>query len=81
MITSVKVFLSSMLGSNLSIGISQGIHSHSNNSWNGNYSVEVIEGTLALRNFMSMTNQQYLTTSEEVTKDICDTYIDTYLKR
>lgn len=79
--TSIKIFLSNMLGSGLSIGISQGTYSHSNNSWNGNYSVEVIEGTLALRNFMSMTNRQCLTNSEEIAKDIWETYIDPYLKR
>ena len=79
--TSIKIFLSNMLDSNLSIGISQGIHSTSNNSWNGNYSVEVIDGTLVLRNFMSMTNRQCLTNSEEVVKDIWDTYIDPYLRR
>lgn len=79
--TSIKIFLSNMLGSSLSIGISQGRYSHSNNSWNGSYSVEVIEGTLALRNSMSMTERQYLTNSEEIAKDIWDTYIDPYLKR
>lgn len=79
--TSIKIFLSNMLGSSLSIGISQGTYSHSNSSWNGNYSVEVSEGMLALRNFTSITNRQCLTNSEEVVKDIWETYIDPYLKR
>ena len=81
MITSVKLFLSNMLGRSLSIGISQGIHLQSNNSWNGSYSVEVDEGKMVLKNFMNMGNGRPLTSSEEVVKDIWDTYIRVYLER
>lgn len=81
MVTSIKIFLSNMLGKNLSIGISQGMHSQGNNSWNGSYSVEVVEQMMVLKNFMSIGNCTPLTNSEEVVKDIWETYIRAYLER
>lgn len=79
--TSIKVFLSDMFGRSLSIGISQGTHSQNNNSWNGSYSVTVVDGVMAFENLMGITNRKLLTSGEEVAKDIWENYIQPYLGR
>jgi len=83
LVREMKVFLSSMFGlGSLGIGISDNIYSSgSNNSWNGMYSVNVLDGELKLSATMSFNNSKEAMNDMDVVKDIWTSYVQPYLER